>query len=105
MASIEIATPDSACEPGHSRRPSHEAIRVHRSGLPRMTSRPRALHRTRHTGRPQPAARGDLGRRRKRFRLRDAQQIAGFGESADPRVPTSQRAVTVDLACSGANRN
>ena len=72
VASIEIAIPDSACEPGHSRRPSNEEIRVHRSGLPRMTPRPRALHRTGHTGRPQPTTRRDLGRRRKSFRLRDA---------------------------------
>ena len=67
VASIEIAIPDSACEPGHSRRPSNEEIRVHRSGLPHMTPRPRALHRTGHTGRPQPATRRDLGRSRKRF--------------------------------------
>jgi hypothetical protein len=38
VASIEIAIPDSACEPGHSRRPSNEEIRVHRTGLSRMTA-------------------------------------------------------------------
>lgn len=81
MASIEIAIPDSACKPGHSRRPSNEEIRVHRSGLPRMTSRPRALHRTVHTGRPQPAAWRDPGRRRKRMVKRTVvTPVAGLRE-------------------------
>ena len=71
MGSIEIATPDSACEPGHSRRPSNEEIRVHRSGLPRTTPA-RAIRRTGHTGRAQPATRRGLGRRRNRFRLQDS---------------------------------
>lgn len=52
VASIEIAMPDSASEPGHGRRTSNEEIRVHRSGLLRMTPRLRVLYRTGHTGLP-----------------------------------------------------